>query len=1300
MPMAEIPPSGEPPPIIPMEDMPHRLLRAIKDYPLPDGLKMPSHVGSYDGKRDPDNYLHLFEGAIRMQKWAMPVACHMFTYTLKDSTRIWWNSQKAGSILNYEDLKAKFRSHFSQQKKFTKTHLAVHNIRQREGESIRAFNKKTCGLPTTYKGLMEKTYTWIEAREVSTNGTPNDHREGFDRFKKNSSWDNNKGKKNRDRFSTYRGSNHGLLSSLSKSPREILAIEKIEEAVKSGQLAHLVKVIKKGKEKVSDTQLGEWRKGDKDTAPFKAPIIMISVNNSSDQVIIKFRVSERQVNWAYMDRGSSCEVIYEHCFLKLKPSIISLRVYSKVPLVGFSREHSWPLGEVTLEITIGKSPFIRTEVLNFVIVRSDSPHNLILGRTAMQRMGIVVSIIHRAKKFHTPRGVGTIFSTYEPNKIEEGQKKLKKPLRRLRRSNADVFAWTCADMTGILRIIMLGGNPFNTEHRLNEFKHIEPVKQKKRGLAPERNEAICKEVEELTNANILREVKYIMLGRNYVKGQILADFLAETPSAESKEKGSQGNNRRRKGTRKHVETIHGWSIKLRRLWSSMTTSDKAIPGENKGSPQRLPQLFHGACSARLEQKSRCSKQTGFDDLLKTGQRSFGGSPARKVNCTKRSGRHHKKRSEVKAHIRRIFLNGYGVLDVRIVIFKFLRLSFKIRAFLRIFTNSDMLGSKLQGEDFAKKMVDLLRKLSFEEVKEEFDKLIKQIESFAPISFEATKDSLKRFGEELQTKTPKRLKEDKDDEAKDDEPTKKLGRKKTNRPEKVLKTPLNPVPGDDLTELYRIVMNRYGLDGPEDKLEKGFWKCLRIMFEEPLSTDSIWSEIEQQKIKVNLVEQVKDDYDTWAMEMELYLSKIDNEVWKVIHNGNSKKRVTKVRLFQKSSQAFQWHGEMPRDLAAIKRKTSGGESKLEENCKKAILKQHLRQLLSHLSQSLFKQAQAKPKLREFISLIDPPLQRKPTATPGLADEVNQLVEQTTDEELNHALMAFTVNNEVSMCSKLCLDSYNALQAKYDELQSEFGNQEAALVAHKIVVKKEQEDIDDSLYEYGKYGPQSQSSSHIESDASSTVSSTCQSNDSDGEQGTVSDHSVNDDPIPIPSSEQVSTSIQKTQPQVPKPQQTVDPSCAQHVKTPRQQIRTPVTPSPIPSYNRQNWNQRMERELGAGYSFERKPCFVCGSLSHLIKDYDYYEKKMAREAALKSKKVVHARQATPAWTNTNRVNQTNQFTPRPVQLSNIRPNLSTASNTIKTGRVNVNTGHGNVSSGRVYVNTGTQFKSGGSRFNTGS
>ncbi|GJV08521.1 zinc finger, CCHC-type containing protein [Tanacetum coccineum] len=293
-----------------------------------------------------------------------------------------------------------------------------------------------------------------------------------------------------------------------------------------------------------------------------------------------------------------------------------------------------------------------------------------------------------------------------------------------------------------------------------------------------------------------------------------------------------------------------------------------------------------------------------------------------------------------------------------------------------------------------------------------------------------------------------------------------------------------------------------------------------------------------------------------------------------------------------------------------------------------------------------------------------------------------------------------------------------------LYSRFKQVENKGVPHPLsgdYTPREQEDIDDSLYEYGKYGPQPQTPSPTVSnassivfsicpsndsdgelgvvcDASSTHYSTCQSNDSDGELGTVTDLSVNDDSIPVPSSEQVSISTQKTQSQVPTPPQTVDPSCAQHVKTPRQPIRTPVTPSPIPSYNRQNWNQRMERELGAGSSFERKPCFVCGSLSHLIKDCDYYEKKMAREAALKRKRVVNTndRQATPAWNNTNRINKANQFTPRPV---NVRPNLSTASNTIKTGRVNGNTGNGNINSDSVHVNAGTQFKSGYSRFNTG-
>ncbi|GKD87848.1 hypothetical protein Tco_1359002 [Tanacetum coccineum] len=147
----------------------------------------------------------------------------------------------------------------SQQKRFTKTHLAVHSIKQREGESVRAFATRytdetlqilglhedqrisgfvhglktrnlveylSIDLLSTYKGLMEKTYTWIKAREVATNGAPNDRRDNIERSMK-SSWDSGKGQKCRNKLSPYQGPNHGLLSSLSKSPREILAMKKV-----------------------------------------------------------------------------------------------------------------------------------------------------------------------------------------------------------------------------------------------------------------------------------------------------------------------------------------------------------------------------------------------------------------------------------------------------------------------------------------------------------------------------------------------------------------------------------------------------------------------------------------------------------------------------------------------------------------------------------------------------------------------------------------------------------------------------------------------------------------------------------------------------------------------------------------------------------------------------------------------------------------------------------------------------------------------------------------------------------------
>ncbi|GJW58035.1 hypothetical protein Tco_0104766 [Tanacetum coccineum] len=92
-------------------------------------------------------------------------------------------------------------------------------------------------------------------------------------------------------------------------------------------------------------------------------------------------------------------------------------------------------------------------------------------------------------------------------------------------------------------------------------------------------------------------------------------------------------------------------------------------------------------------------------------------------------------------------------------------------------------------------------------------------------------------------------------------------------------------------------------------------------------------------------------------------------------------------------------------------------------------------------------------------------------------------------------------------------------------------------------------------------------------------------------------------------------------------------------------------------------------------------------HLIKDCDYYEKKMAREAEFKKQRVFNTgnRMAKPVWNYANRVNRANHFVPRPVQLNAVRANVNTGRAKINTVRENVNSVRQNVNSVRTNINT---------------
>ncbi|GJS94269.1 ribonuclease H-like domain-containing protein [Tanacetum coccineum] len=66
-------------------------------------------------------------------------------------------------------------------------------------------------------------------------------------------------------------------------------------------------------------------------------------------------------------------------------------------------------------------------------------------------------------------------------------------------------------------------------------------------------------------------------------------------------------------------------------------------------------------------------------------------------------------------------------------------------------------------------------------------------------------------------------------------------------------------------------------------------------------------------------------------------------------------------------------------------------------------------------------------------------------------------------------------------------------------------------------------------------------------------------------------------------------------------------------------------------------------GLGYGFTARACFVCGSLSHLIRDCDFHEKRMAKQAELNNSIRMKSskREISPIWNNVQRVNHKNQF-----------------------------------------------------------
>ncbi|GJR70568.1 reverse transcriptase domain-containing protein [Tanacetum coccineum] len=197
----------------------------------------------------------------------------------------------------------------------------------------------------------------------------------------------------------------------------------IKELLKAGKLSHVIKELKQnsGKDHPKINKKGEASNKDKAlvilmiqpwqrvarqriTQSFSLDLKISFLALGEEEgiggpMIIEAEIGGHFIHRMYVDGGSASEILYEHCFSRLRPEIKNQMVPATAPLIGFRGEIIWPLEQISLLVKIGDEEHSTSAWMNFVIVRSSSPYNRIIGRLRVRKIQAVPSTAHGMLKF-------------------------------------------------------------------------------------------------------------------------------------------------------------------------------------------------------------------------------------------------------------------------------------------------------------------------------------------------------------------------------------------------------------------------------------------------------------------------------------------------------------------------------------------------------------------------------------------------------------------------------------------------------------------------------------------------------------------------------------------------------------------------------------------------------------------------------------------------------------------------------------------------------------------------------------
>ncbi|GKB74148.1 hypothetical protein Tco_0935560 [Tanacetum coccineum] len=516
------------------------LTRRIIEFACPE-FKMPTNVQLYDGTTDLEDHLSRFASTANSGEWPMSVWCRMFQQTLDGNARGWFERLLAGSIDEWAELRKQFTTRFSTRRACFKHPIEITKIVRKANETLVAFKEiwivetgfildmaeimKISSFMDAHKSEEAFANSKLLKGEVSeaskkvlgpiSRREDRFHRGGYGVDRQRNDGQNTFN--NRDGLAPYQpqapyqaprgdhpGHHHPRLnmSLFTKHPKEILA-SKLQLNLPPPRPLQLPPKKESqnrgrdgGKDKVIN-MIRSWpdekkRKSMESEEIWKSvPITFLSVSSkdeSDEPIIVEAEPYNKVSNEKHTNRSSRFigDVVKPVGKIELEDWVKNPSGHSFFDTL--HGEVSTPIGIATLvtrtviisECTrLEKKQMIDKEALwKIALAKETEPSEVSLTEETLVNPAYLEWLV-----------------TIEGN-LSKG---CKDQLRNLLKKNMDVFPWEPSDMMGVPRRII--------EHSLNTNLMIESFFQKRRVLAPNRSQAVIKEVEEW-----LRVVCHLGLG--------------------------------------------------------------------------------------------------------------------------------------------------------------------------------------------------------------------------------------------------------------------------------------------------------------------------------------------------------------------------------------------------------------------------------------------------------------------------------------------------------------------------------------------------------------------------------------------------------------------------------------------------------------------------------------------------------------------------------------------------------------------------------------------------------------------